>query len=73
MSEPTNIKYKQLEKYAKDLSVFLIELDSVCDILYNRMEYDGVFDVLMTLEDVRVRYYIEYFDINATLNKNQGK
>jgi hypothetical protein len=55
-------EYKRAKKRAEELKGFLIELDSICDKLYNRLDYSGVWESLMKLEDVRVRYYIEFYE-----------
>jgi len=62
MSDIYDINTKHREKNVKKLNDFLIELDSICDKLYNRLEFSGVWDVLLELEDVRVRYYVELYE-----------
>ena len=63
---------KQAEKKAEELKALLIDLDSVCDILYNRLDYSGIWEALMELEDVRVKYYLEYFEYNDIVD-SKGK
>lgn len=55
---------RQAQKRARELKVFLTELDNICDTLYNRLEYKGVWETLMSLEDVRVKYYCEWHERN---------
>lgn len=62
MSVVYDFNFRQAEKRAKELKVFLSELDNVCDKLYNRLEYKGVWETLMKLEEVRVQYYVEYHE-----------
>lgn len=62
MSVIHSIEYKRAQKRANEIRVFLLELDSVCDTLYNRLEYNGVWETLMQLEDVRVKYYTEFYE-----------
>lgn len=62
MSVLIKIDHKKSEKRARELKSFLLELDSVCDKLYNRLEYEGIWDLLMDLEDVRIKYYVEYYE-----------
>lgn len=57
-----DFNFRQAEKRAKELRVFLSELDNVCDILYNRLEHNGIWETLMCLEDVRVKCYVEYHE-----------
>ena len=68
MSGVYNIDDKKAEKRIIQLTEFLIELDSVCDILYNRLEYDGIYSSLMKLEDVRIMYYVELREHEEALN-----
>lgn len=57
-----DINVKKAENRAKELKEFLTELDSIADKLYNRLEYKGVWDMLMELENVRVQYYVEFHE-----------
>jgi len=57
-----NLNVKQTEKRIKELRMFLHELDVIADNLYNRLEFAGVWDTLMKLEDIRARYYVEYYE-----------
>lgn len=59
-----NLEYKKSKKRVQELKGFLLKLDSICDTLYNNLEYDGVWESLMKLEDVRIKYYIEFFEHN---------
>jgi hypothetical protein len=62
---------KKSEKRIKELTEFLIDLDSMADKLYNKLEYRGVWETLMKLEDVRITYYIEYHEHNEFLKENK--
>lgn len=57
-----DFNFRQAEKRAKELKVFLTELDGICDILYNRLQYKGVWETLMSLEEVRVQYVVEHYE-----------
>lgn len=72
MSVLYDFEFKKALKRANELKGFLLELDSICDQLYNRLEFSGVWESLMQLEDVRVRYYTEYYEHNNLL-KLKGK
>jgi hypothetical protein len=72
MNNVYDLEYKQSEKRSEELKTFLLELDSICDILYNRLEFVGVWDSLMKLEDVRVKYYIEFYEHDQIV-KQKGK
>jgi len=77
MSVTYGFAYKKAKKRADELKVFLLELDSMCDKLYNKLDYSGVWDALMKLEDVRVRYYTEFYEHDKIVrlrgNKNEKK
>ena len=62
MSVIYGFEYKRAKKRVEELKGFLLELDSICGKLYNRLDYSGVWESLMKLEDVRVRYYIEFYE-----------
>lgn len=56
------LELKRMKNKAEKLANWLSQLDTICDLLYNSLEYDGVWEVIDKLEDVRVRYYIEHYD-----------
>ena len=62
MSVIYGLDLKKSQKRAKELKSFLLELDSICDNLYNRLDYNGVWESLMKLEDVRIQYYTEFYE-----------
>lgn len=64
MSVIFGLEYKKSKKRAEEIHGFLLELDLVADILYNRLEFSGVWETLMKLEDVRVQYYTEFYEHN---------
>lgn len=64
MSVINSLDYQRSKRRAKELKGFLQELDSICDRLYNRLDYSGVWDALMKLEDVRVQHYVEFYEQN---------
>lgn len=59
-----SLEYKKSKKRTQELKSFLLKLDSICDTLYNNLEYDGVWEALMKVEDVRIKYYVEFFEYN---------
>lgn len=63
------LELKRISRKEKELRKFVSQLDTIGEILYNNLEYEGVWDLLMKLEDTRVRYYIEHYDTEAELNK----
>lgn len=65
------LEYKLAEKRVKELIGFLTELDEVCDSLYDMINYDGIFDILMYLEEVRIQYYMELFEHQEFLKKGK--
>lgn len=68
----TDINVRKSEKRMEELKHFLFELDSMADKLYARLEFKGVWDILMKLEDTRVQYYVEYYEHERIL-KLKGK
>jgi predicted patatin/cPLA2 family phospholipase len=68
MSVIYGLEYKKAEKRVKELRTLLLELDSICDTLYNRLEYNGIWETVMKLEDVRVKYYTEFFEHEKIVN-----
>lgn len=57
-----SLDYKKSKNRAKELKSFLLKLDSVCDVLYDNLNYDGMWDVIDKIESVRVKYYLEYHE-----------
>lgn len=72
MSDVYSLEAKKAKKEAERIKEFLFELDSVCDTLYNRLEYDGIWDVLMQLENVRINYYIQFYEYD-NISKDRKK
>lgn len=72
MSIINSLDYQRSKRRVKELKGFLQELDSICDRLYNRLDYSGVWDALMKLEDVRVQYYVEFYEQNK-IHQFKGK
>ena len=68
MSLTDALELKRAQKRVKELRQFLIELDSICDTLYDKLEYKGVWDALMELEEVRVQYYTEFYENETFIN-----
>lgn len=73
MSEVSTLDVKRSQKRMKELRKFLIDLDNVCDTLYASLEYDGIWEALMELEDVRVKYYIEFYAHETLVNLKGNK
>ena len=71
MSVVYTLEKKMSQKRIVELTDFLIELDSMTDKLYNRLEYRGVWEALLALEDVRVRYYTEYYEHEQFLKEDK--
>ena len=67
MSKTYDLDYKRNKKKAEDLKSFLLELDSIADKLYNRLDYDGVWEMIMKIEDVRVKYYTEFYEYSKII------
>lgn len=67
--KPLNLfEYKKSQKRHKELEDLLIKLDLVADTLYDLIGYDGVWDTILSLEDVRVKYYVEFIEHDLILN-----
>ena len=62
MSVIYTLEYKKSKKRAAELKAFLLELDLICDKLYNKLEFTGVWEALNRLEDVRIQYYTEFYE-----------
>ena len=67
MSGVLEIDTLRAKKRAEELTKFILELDNICETLYHRLEHVGVWQALMRLEDVRIRYYIECYEIKQLL------
>lgn len=65
------IEGKLAEKKAQELRGLICDLDSICDILYSRLDYSGIWDVLMELEEVRVKYYTEFFEYDQLAKRGK--
>lgn len=68
MDNVTDISLSIALKRKKELQSFLSELDNIADRLYDKLEFNGVFETLMSLEDVRIRYYMELYEQNRILS-----
>lgn len=63
---------KKAEKRNQELEILLLQLDLVANLLYNNLEYDGVFELIQDFEELRLKYYLEHYE-NEVLIKNKGK
>lgn len=64
-------EYRKAEKKADNLLDFLLELDSAANMLYNRLEYPEVWTLVKHLEGVRIKYYIEFEELNNLLKDKE--
>lgn len=65
-------EYKKAEKKADDLLDFLLDLDKTADILYNRIEYREIWTLLEHLEHIRIKYYVEFEELNNLLKDKEN-
>jgi hypothetical protein len=66
------MEYQRSQKRAKELKSLLFELDSVADVLYNNINYNGVWDLLQHFEEVRIKYYVEFYEHDKIV-QDKGK
>lgn len=64
-------EYKRTKEKMKELELFLSQLDTISDILYNSMNKKGVWDLLMHVEEIRIENYVLYYEYKRILNKGK--
>lgn len=64
--------YKQAQKRVDELETLLIQLDLIANILYNNVQYNGVWDLIEDFEEVRLKYYLEHYE-NESIVLNKGR
>lgn len=67
-----SLAYKRAKKKVVKLHHLLTELDKVGEILYNNLEHHGVWRLIELLEEVRIYYYVQYYE-NDNIVKNKGR
>ena len=60
-------KYRKAKKELDKLNHLIPELDKVVDILYNNLEYSGVWKLLNVVEETRVHYYMKRHEYNRII------
>lgn len=65
-------EFKKAEKKADQMLDFLLELDNITNTLYNRLEYPEVWNLVQHLEDVRIKYYVEFEELNNLLKDKEN-
>lgn len=73
MNNLYDLEYKKAKKRAQEIKEFLLELDSICDKMYNRLGYDGVWEALNKLEDVRINYYTQFYEYSNIIKLDRKK
>lgn len=72
MSVFSSLDYKKALDEEPKLKMFIYQLDTMTDMLYNNLEYEGIWDVLNKMEDVRIKYYLGYDEVQTIL-ETKGK
>lgn len=72
MSVFSSLDYKKALDEEPKLKMFIYQLDTMTDMLYNNLEYEGIWDVLNKMEDVRIKYYLRYDEVQTIL-ETKGK
>lgn len=71
MSVINSLEYKRSRARAEKLHELLLQLDSAAEILYNNIQYEDVFGLILKLEDIRFKYYNEY-EIHSNVLEFKG-
>jgi len=61
------LEYQRSKKRLASLEKLLHQLDTVGEILYNNLEYDGIWDLIERFEELRIKYYVEQFEHRNTI------
>lgn len=64
-------EYKRAKEKRDKLKHLLKELDLVGEILYNNMEYSGVWELIKHLEEIRIYYYIDFHEANEIVKQRK--
>ena len=72
MSKVVNFKNKKEIRRLQDLDLLLNDLDLVGEILYNNLEYDGIFKLIEQLEELRFIYSLEWDRLNQFIPKDKN-
>lgn len=67
MSVITHIDEIKNKKRAEELNKLLMQLDIMVDKLYNLIEYDGILTLILNTEELRVRYYLEWYECDQAV------
>ena len=68
-----DLNTQRLIKKADKLKLFLVDLDDICGKLYSNLQYTGVWNVLLKLEDIKTTQYVEYIEIKKYLETKEKK
>lgn len=69
MSVVDVFEYKYAKRKRDEIESFLIQIDTICDILYNNLEYKGVWGLIDKIEDVRIENYVLWHEYDQIIKK----
>jgi len=72
MSIHDGLKYKKALKTVQELELLLLDIDKASEYLYDNIQYPEIWDLIIQLEEVRVKYFVEYHE-NCLIAESKGK
>ena len=67
MSVITHLSDIKNKKRAEELHQLLMELDLIVENLYKIVEHNGILSLILKAEDLRVRYYLEWYECDQAV------
>lgn len=69
MKSVDEIENQRNKKKEAELRKFMYQLDTVGEILYNNLDYDGVWEVIENFEELRIRYYVLHHEYEEKMKE----
>lgn len=69
MSVINVFEYKHAKKKREEIEAFLLQLDTMCDTLYNNLDKKGVWQLVNQIENVRIENYVLWYEYDQITKK----
>lgn len=73
MSIIDTFEYKHAKKKREELRNFLFQLDTICEMLYDDINRNGVWDLIQHIEEIRLENYMLWHEYDLITKGKSGE
>jgi len=66
------LEFQKNRRKEAELRKFVSQLDTMGEMLYNNLEYNGVWDLVEKFEELRIKYYTEHYEYEEILKRGKN-